>query len=165
MLVRSSRWPPPGQGPRNDRRPRSNRHNLVTCLSVCVWNRQTVEKETTATAIWTFSGCSREMMENPALLRLARLPRRGGFFFTLVSTCLVSSFRLCGDLVIVGNGAFDSIITHLNHFFHLEHLHFLVLLLLFSFGDPQVRLLYLFFLFLYIVNRPWNNCSFFSYFQ
>ncbi len=38
------------------------------------------------------------------------------------------SFRLCGDLGIVGNGAFDSIMTHLNHFnFHLEISPFLFL--------------------------------------
>lgn len=48
-------------------------------------------------------------------------------FFWVVSL----SFRLCGDLGIVGNGAFDSIITHLNHFFTLKSLHFFSFLILF----------------------------------
>ncbi len=68
------------------------------------------------------------------------------------------SFRLCGDLGIVGNGAFDSIMTHLNHFnFHLEIS--ISFPCLFCFGHLQVRLLYLSFLFYPLPMRHWNNSS------
>jgi hypothetical protein len=121
-----------------------------------------VEKETTATAISTFSGCSREMMERiPCCCGWRAWPRRGGFYvslnmfsvfflFFLFYFLFFGSFRLCGDLGIVGNGAFDSIITHLNHFFTLKSLHFFSLFILF-WAPPGPSAL-LVFLVLYIAN-------------